>query len=136
MFSVALPQVGPNSEGLKCLKVFPELRELDLKDLEDADNRLVHLKGLKQIKEINLDRSSLTDAGMKHLAGLLQLETLTFGSTEVGDGGLKQITGLKNLQWLEFGGNKKITDQGLAAIRDLTQLQRLYLDAVGSPMRV
>ena len=64
---------------------------------------------------------------MRHLTSLRQLETLTFGSTEVGDQGLKQITGLKNLRWLEFGHNKRITDAGLAAIRDLTQLRRLYL---------
>ena len=91
--SVAMSKAGPNGEGLKCLKVFPELRELDLKDLEDADKQLIHLKGLNQIKEMNLDRSSLTDAGMKHLGGLVQLETLTIGSTEVGDEGLKQICG-------------------------------------------
>jgi hypothetical protein len=36
VFSVALSKVGPDGEGLKCLKVFPELRELDLKDLEET----------------------------------------------------------------------------------------------------
>ena len=51
---VAMSKAGPDGEGLKCLKVFPELRELDLKDLEDADDQLIHLKGLNQVKEINL----------------------------------------------------------------------------------
>ena len=71
--SVALSKAGQNGEGLKCLREFPKLRELDLKDLEDADKQLVHLKSLNQIREINLDRSSLTDAGMKHLQGLVGL---------------------------------------------------------------
>ena len=60
---VAMSKVGTNGEGLKCLKVFPELRELDLKDLEDADTQLIHLKGLNQIKEMNLDRSSRKTPG-------------------------------------------------------------------------
>ena len=52
---------------------------------------------------------------------------MTIGLTEVGDEGIKCVAGLKNLRWLEFGDNKKITKNGLAAIRDLTHLQRLYL---------
>ena len=42
---VALSNVGSDGEGLKCLRVFPELQELDLKDLEDADRQLVLPEG-------------------------------------------------------------------------------------------
>jgi len=125
--SVAMSKAGSNGEGLKYLGVFPQLRELDLKDLGDADTQLIRLKSLGWIKELSLDRSSSTDAGMKHLQGLVGLETLTFGSTAVGDEGMKSLMGVKNLRWLEIGGHRRLTNAGLAVVRDLTQLQRLYL---------
>jgi hypothetical protein len=129
--SVKLSNPGRTGEGLTCLRAFPDLRELDLTDLEDADRQLTHLQGLNQVKEIHLDRSSMTDAGMKHLQGLHGLETLTLGATHIGDEGLKYVAGLKNLRWLEFGGNRGITDKGLAAVRDLTRLRRLYAHRTG-----
>jgi len=104
--SVALSNAGAGGEGLKCLAVFPELRELDLKDLEDADRQLVHLAGLRQVRELSLDRTSLTDAGMRHIRGLVNLETLTFGSTAVGDEGLKTIGRLRKLKVLNLSGSK------------------------------
>ena len=70
VISAALSKAGPDGEGLKSLRAFPQLRELDMKDPEDAGRHLIHLTRLNQIKEISLDRSPLTDAGMKQPGGV------------------------------------------------------------------
>ncbi len=137
--------------GLRPLKDFASLRELDLSDIRDLTNDdLSHLRGLASLEKLRLAGRGITDegletigqlsglrtldlgstgitgAGLKHLAGLSNLEALHLDCTATGDVGLYHLAGLTNLEDLRIS-YAKITDSGLLHLKGLTSLHTLWL---------
>ena len=114
-----------------------------------TDAGLVHLKGMTNLEELWLP-TQVTAAGLVHLRGLTSLQTLILGETKVTDAGLVHLKRM-NLKMLDIPTEAKtdiglkhylaakqpptqlflfgwqITDAGLAHIKGMTSLRKLYL---------
>jgi hypothetical protein len=118
--------------GLEHLEGLPHLEQLDLSGTKVTDAGLQHLEGLPRLREVWLDDTQITDAGLKHLKRLAQLQKLRLDNTKVTDAGLEHLQGLPKLygfpqlQELSLIGTQ-VTDAGLEHVRELNQLQKLWL---------
>ena len=118
-----IPQRDP-AAGLKLVKSFGSLWRLDatgcnLSDDQVADLRVPHLKYLDL--SMNLE---LTGTTLGTLPFLKELEYLDLSITSVGDEGLRQLQGATSLRELRLF-NTKVTDDGLAYLTRLPQLEKL-----------
>jgi hypothetical protein len=124
---VYLEETKVTDADLAFLKVFPDLRHLDLTTTSITDAGLIHLKGLTKLELVSLARTKVTDAGLEHLQGLINLKMLFLGQTKVGDQGLVHLKNLKQLDFLVLE-KTQVTDAGLAHLKGLANLRVLYLD--------
>lgn len=93
---------------------------------------LVHLQGLGSLRSLSLNgnRNNYIDRHLAHVAKLSQLESLNLQDTWVGDEGLANLKGLTNLKKLYLRGkwdSGRITDAGMVHLKNLTSLQELEL---------
>ncbi len=80
------------------LRVFQDLRSLDLRLTGVTDKGLVHLGALRTLRTLNLFRTTISDAGLVHLLPLTALETLLVGGTRMSDQGMSTILALSALK--------------------------------------
>jgi hypothetical protein len=122
--------------------------DLSYSNVEDCD--LVFLGGMGQIQRLDIGDTRVTDAGLVHVRGLSNLESLRVPPRTTNDG-LTQLQVLSNLRHLDLSFSKitgagwglfrafprleelhippwKLTDQSLADLRALRNLQVLHLD--------
>jgi len=86
---------------------------------------LRHLSGMTKLKQIS---ASMDDEGFAAIAGLNSLEQLTTaaGRHRCSDAAMPHVAKLTSLTELDLSGGK-ITDEGLALLKPLTQLKMLYV---------
>jgi hypothetical protein len=141
-----------NDADLKPLRLFPELRQLELASplVTDAGLReLGELKGLQtlqltgagitdaglgelrklNLKVLRLTGTPITDDGLRELRDHAALAVLHLSDTRVTDNGLKELRALKSLQHLELA-NTGVTDAGIRELKELVGL--LALDVSGT----
>jgi beta-lactamase regulating signal transducer with metallopeptidase domain/Leucine-rich repeat (LRR) protein len=103
---------------LKCLLLPAEIRSEDL----------VHITELPSLKYLYFRGPMITDYKMALIGKMTSLEELYLLDSEVGLG-LKHLGGLKSLRRLSLQGNKsRQLDQGMACLADLTKLEELDLE--------
>jgi Leucine-rich repeat (LRR) protein len=76
---------------------------------------------------VHLRGTWVTDAELLDLAGLPKLERLDLSHTRITDEGLLHLKPLKQIQDLNLLYAEQITDQGMSAVREWTNLKRLNL---------
>jgi hypothetical protein len=91
---------------------------------------LAHIAGLHHLRELYLD-AKFADDDVACLESLKSLRTLDLSGTRVSDAGLKAIRNLTNLEALWLPKSRYVTDAGLANMASLTELDSLYLDDTG-----
>jgi 5-hydroxyisourate hydrolase-like protein (transthyretin family) len=111
-----------NFAGLK------KLNYVQLSNAQIGDATLAVLAQSPSLTGLSLQGNSFTDAGLKHLAGKRQFRILWVSARKqrFTDAGMRQLAGLKELQVLGID-NLAISDEGVAALKDLTDLRQLYL---------
>ena len=117
--------------------VFKHLTQLQLLDLRGADVRgsgLENLANLKQLQEISLIGVPLGDEGMKWIGQLSALRKLRHeapdkkGIPVITDAGLAAITDLSNLELLELESTQ-ISDAGISYLKTMKKLRDVDLEA-------
>ena len=77
--------------------------------------------------QIRLDHTPVTDDDLKHLVGLEdKLRRINLSHTNISDQGLAQIAEMKQLEQLRLA-SPQITDGGVAVLQGLAQLKHLHL---------
>jgi beta-lactamase regulating signal transducer with metallopeptidase domain/Leucine-rich repeat (LRR) protein len=110
--------------GLEQLKGLTRLESLRLYGPQVTDAGLGHLRGLTGLRSLSLGGPKLTEAGVEQLIKALpELRTLALSDIPIANAGLQHLTSLRKLD-LSF---RKITDTGLAPLKDLTTLRELTL---------
>ena len=91
-----------------------------------TDAGLVNLKGLTMLQTLILGETKVTDAGLMHLKrmNLKMLDIPTEAKTDIG---LKHYLAAKQPPTQLFLFGWQITDAGLAHIKGMTSLRKLYL---------
>ncbi len=143
---LVLTQTRITNDGMQWLGKITLLKSLWLDETAVSDDGLVHLKslplerlevpqvtdrGMQHIAHLSkltrLDLPNVSDDGLKHLQHLKTLDILVLGA-QVTDGGLKQLLPLNNnLNVLSLSGTK-ISDGGLASLKDFNRLEYLFLN--------
>jgi hypothetical protein len=126
---VSLFRKPVKDEDLAALEGIPDLRRLELVGTQVTDAGLVHLKGLKKLEALDLGEARLTDEGLAHLKDLKALKSLTRSGSAVrknaiegpGLAHLKEMPQLERL-YLNYTG---LTDKGLAALKPMKSLKVL-----------
>jgi serine/threonine protein kinase/Leucine-rich repeat (LRR) protein len=119
---IATPISAASLEQIKRLK---KLRLLHIAGA--TDEGLVHVGELTNMGELRLYDAKLTDDGMKPLANLAKLQSLDIEKAPLHGSGLEHLQRLKNLTSLGLDGTQ-VTDDGLEKIRPMTWLRGLVLN--------
>jgi hypothetical protein len=112
--------------GLRAAGTLRSLESINLTLTPITDESLGALAGLTRLKVLGLASTKVTGTGMEPLQGLRKLENLNFHSTPVNDAGLEWIGKMSCLLRLEIV-HTQFTDAGTRALSGLLNLERLQL---------
>ena len=94
--------------------------------VEDLGGR-VELNARKEPVAVHLRGTYVSDADLDLLAAMPTLERLDLSLSRVTDLGMLRLKGLKNVREINLWYAELVTDEGLAAMRTWTKIQRLNL---------
>ena len=115
--------------SLASLARFPALRELMPMDVPDDGFR--HVGACRQLQHLwCMYCRDTTDAATRHLAGLSALESYYAGKTQITDESLAILSGLTEIQRLTFWETAGITNAGVALLTRLPRLRELSLEGL------
>jgi uncharacterized protein (TIGR02996 family) len=127
-----LTETGVTS--IQALAGLTQLRVLHLRSQHQLrDEGMQGLENLKNLEELYLAGAQITDATLQRLAGLSRLRVLdlSFLGDRISNEGLAALRGLTELQELRLNDNENITDKGVAHLAGLTRLVNLSLRSTG-----
>lgn len=124
-------------EGLKKLACLENLEVLSVHDANVTISGLSCLNGLSNLRRLRVDGVRQDYSGLD-LSGLKKLEQLTIGTRRdggvIGDADVSCLAELAQLTWFQIRNSAirppSLTDQGLASLAGLTQMDRL---TIGGP---
>ena len=117
------------ARDLKWLSRVPDLKELTYVG-PSVNQDVATIAGLISLRALTLDGRCPTvfgDDGMKALGGLRHLESLKIGTSSVTDAGMDALRNLTNLRQLDLATGDGVTAVGLANIWELKKLRSLRL---------
>lgn len=91
-----------------------------------TDDNMVHVKQLPNLERLQVHRL-IGDAGVAHFAGLEKLRLFNMPDSKLTDNGLAVIGGMTQLENLVIPSHQNITDAGVAKLDNLTNLRLLNL---------
>ena len=130
---VIIDAPGVTDKTLRHLADVRELSELNLGKIKITDDGLANLKGLKKLRTLALQAVPITDRGLSHLAGL-DVEQLMLVDCPINGSGLNTLGSMPRLLALLLR-NVGVTDDSLAALRQVRSLRYLTLIATGTTDR-
>jgi Leucine-rich repeat (LRR) protein len=134
---VAIPDTTNDTELAKMipwLKRLPALRTIDL-----AQNRALTTKGYKLLTQIPdlqalmLDGTAITNDGLKELSGITSLHWLDISRTQITDAGIPLLARIERLQTLLIKDVPRLTESGLADLKELKTLRVLHITVDKDP---
>ncbi|MBN2590265.1 MAG: M48 family metalloprotease, partial [Sedimentisphaerales bacterium] len=92
-----------------------------------GDEGLIHIRNLPHLQYLHLRSPNFGDHGMVHLTGLKSLKTLNFSKAQcfISNEGLAQIAKIPNLEELILDSRGDPTDEGLAHLTNMRSLKIL-----------
>lgn len=99
----------------------------DSRKTEAGDSALAIIAKYKYLQKLNLSYARVSDTGIKHLSKLKELRHLILSIYEISDQGLAELSGCTKLESLTLEHIKKIKGPGFAKLKDLANLQTLFL---------
>jgi beta-lactamase regulating signal transducer with metallopeptidase domain/Leucine-rich repeat (LRR) protein len=118
--NLELPGSSITNSGLATLAGLKKLKTLNLADapIDDGSCQLV-AKLFPRLRELDLRRTKITDAGVESIASLTDLDYLILDHTAITDAALAPLESLKSLRWLSVSG----TDFAPTAIAELKKVR-------------
>jgi hypothetical protein len=117
---------GTSDEIARWLPAFPELEELWLVGSQASDEAMDYVGRLRRLKELMMWNAHVSDEGVAKLNDLKELRHVHINHARIGDASLSVLATLPNLEGMSLQGND-FTDQGLAALKEMTQLRVLWI---------
>ena len=91
-----------------------------------TDENMIHVRQLPNLETLRVHRM-IGDAGVAHFAGLKKLRVLNMPDSKLTDNGLAVIGGMTQLENLVIPSHQNITDAGVAKLSNLKNLTLLNL---------
>ena len=106
-------------ELIQELRDVEDLHFLDLSENRNVTNEgLKHLRLLPQLTGLNLSSCSITNSGLEHLRELPRLASLNLSfCNKLTDAALKTLEAMKRLTYVDLQGCLSITKAGVARVR-------------------
>ncbi len=119
-------------DALVHLAKLPRLHYLLLQGDRFSDAGFVHLKNVPSLRILHFGHlPQTTDAGLAHLSALTQVQDMSFHWSEnITDEGVRHLAALPHLRSLDVA-RSRVTDAGLAHLRDVKTLESLWLPSEG-----
>jgi hypothetical protein len=121
---LTITDIPVSEAGLVYVSQASELEKVSLQYFNFTDAGLISLSRLRRLEHLCLNGSSLENANLKHLKNLPQLVSLHLAGTDVTDRVMRDLDPRLTMLSLSHTG---ITDEGLADLGHLRDLQWLYL---------
>ena len=112
--SVRMASVAIRPEELLRLAGLPELRSLDVRDVDLAET-LSEFPVLPRLQSLTLGGVDLADGVLSRIGRSPHLEALDLTETAIGDAGLEHLQGLADVQRLRLS-RTRVTSAGLAPV--------------------
>lgn len=119
-------------EGLKALRLFPQLTQLSLSATQVTDAGLNFCRDTRlPLRTLAIQKSAITDAGLRTIGQLKSLEILNlYGCNKITDDGIGHLSSLVNLKRLFLNNNDLLTSSCLKHLTQLKKLTRLEIDGI------
>lgn len=118
-------------EGMSHLSQLTDLELLDLGRSQVTGKGMAHVTAMQELTTLGLGPEQFTEEAAEHLRQLPNLVHLSFRETDVTDNEVERAASFKNLKTLVLSdstpGGTAVTDDGLAFVAQLPQLQVLEL---------
>ena len=130
LITLDLPRTTVTDDSLAHISGLTGLNRLLLDYCPEVTDRgLAHLRRLNRLRVVRLSSTRITDAGIDALSGNSDIIALNLDKTKLTDVGLARINTLwgKSLKSLSVTRCPGVTDTGMAHIREMGQLQVLFM---------
>jgi hypothetical protein len=125
---IQLFDTSVTAKGLSALSNLTALEEVNLLgSAKVGDGALKHVAGLDNVRTLMLCGTSIGDSDLAELPKMWRLENLNLLGTNVTDAGLTHLANCRELKSLVLPS--AITDQGVQALRGLSNLEFLWIDS-------
>lgn len=125
-------------QGMNAIKLWTELRSLNVRGTRIGDGTMAVVSGLPQIQSLDVSGTAITENGLDNLISLVNLKRLEMGRNRLREDALVILRLVNDLEWLDLSGprsvnrNQRSDSNALApvlveAIGDLTRLRVLKL---------
>jgi len=121
-----LSRTPVTDRGLEAVGGLTTLEQLGL-PIATTDAGLAHLANLTRIRKLALYHEGITDRGLLYLSKWTEIETLELELKQIDGLGLAAFAGCPNLKRLYLSRLTGMTDEGLAGVGRLVQLEQLSL---------
>jgi hypothetical protein len=122
---------GPNvtDDSLRPLEELTDIQWLNISSNKVSDSGMKYLAGLTELRILELWLCPITDNGFDAmpLEAMQNLEVLSLGGSEISNNSLLKIARLSKLRSLSLQRCRRVTDAGLAHLKDLKKLRHLDL---------
>lgn len=116
-----------NVDSLEHVAAFPRLKTLLLKDGQATDAGLARLRGMEHLERIYMwDASAVTDAGAAHLAAVPNLAYIHLSNSQITDEAIHSWQALPKLYGLSLQGNR-FSDKALEYAAKIPTLRELFV---------
>jgi len=126
--SLGLAGTNITVSDLSRLNSLSRLKELDIRDIERAENAL-DVSGLTELERLTIyvsGKRAFTDRDLACLGNLKKLKNLQLNSHEFTDAGVAALVGLTNMDILVIGG-PNMTDEALSCLSNMQRLGSLII---------
>src|SRR5262249_22477578 len=96
---------------------------------EDSDTGLAQIAKLHNLEHLGIDGNRYTEAGLKRLRELPHLKNLSISGAGLTTKGLMEIKRIPGLRSLWIYSSPHMTDEGMAQIGEMKDLQTLIIDS-------
>lgn len=107
-----------------------DVRILYFDNVPASDDALTHCKELRDVWQLQLKSCAFSGVGLKHFANAKNLKRLFVEDTPITDDGLASIAELANLELIDISCYEtptKITMAGLRKLQGLTKLKEIFI---------
>lgn len=128
LHSLTIKHTPLTLSSFNCLGNFEHLVELNLEDMSrctEVSSSACFFEGLPNLRILNVRKTELNESTFSHLSRLCSLKELNVGNTMISDLSLLLISTSVGLEVLRMGGCSRVTDQGIAHLKNLSNLQTL-----------
>lgn len=95
-------------QGMNAIKLWKELRHLNVRGTRSGDGTMAVAGGLPQIESLDVSATAMTENGLDNLIPLVKLKRLEMGRNRLREDALVILRLVTDLEWLDLSGPRSV----------------------------